>query len=104
MKNIPATYYRISAYIILQETPRKPNGLITRHLKKNENLVRAANLKTILENKWKGFLILWGVFDFGLKGGNYFVIFKSLSICLFQRRSQRDDIANFITLTRYLAL
>ena len=43
---------------------------------KNENLVRAANLKTIFENKWKGFLILWGVFDFDFKRWQLFCYFQ----------------------------
>ena len=30
---------------------------------------------------------------------NEFVVFKSLSMSLFQRRGPRDDIANLVTLT-----
>ena len=33
-----------------------------------------------------------------------FVVFKSLSVCLFQRRDPRDDIVNFVTLKKYLVL
>ena len=35
-----------------------------------------------------------------LKSGNEFVVFKSLSVCLFQIRGPRDDIANLVTLNR----
>ena len=35
-----------------------------------------------------------------LKSGNEFVVFKSLSVCLFQMRGPRDDIANFVTLSK----
>ena len=39
-----------------------------------------------------------------LKSGDEFVVFKSLSVCLFQRRCPSDDIANLVTLKNYLAL
>ena len=35
-----------------------------------------------------------------LKSGNEFVVFKSLSVCLFQIRGPRDDIANLVTLSK----
>ena len=35
-----------------------------------------------------------------LKSGNEFVAFKSLSVCLFQIRGPRDDIANLVTLSK----
>ena len=39
-----------------------------------------------------------------LKSDNEFVVFKILSVCLLERRGPRDDIANSVTLTKYLAL
>ena len=44
------------------------------------------------------------IFDFGLKTDNNFSVFKSLSVCLFQRRGPRDNIANSVILRKYLAL
>ena len=35
-----------------------------------------------------------------LRSGNEFVIFKSLSVCLFQRQGPRDDVANLVTLKK----
>ena len=35
-----------------------------------------------------------------LKSGNEFVVFKSLSVCLFQIRGPRDDIADLVTLSK----
>ena len=35
-----------------------------------------------------------------LKSGNEFVVFKTLSVCLFQIRGPRDDIANLVTLSK----
>ena len=35
-----------------------------------------------------------------LKSGNKFVVFKSLSVCLFQICGPHDDIANLVTLSK----
>ena len=35
-----------------------------------------------------------------LKSGNEFVVFKTLSVCLFQIRVPCDDIANLVTLSK----
>ena len=43
-------------------------------------------------------------FILALKNGNEFVVFKSLSVWLFQISGPRDDIANLVTLKKYLAL
>ena len=35
-----------------------------------------------------------------LKSGNEFVVFKSLSVCLFQIHGPREGIANLVTLSK----
>ena len=38
-----------------------------------------------------------------LKSGNEFVVFKSLSVYLFQRGGPRDNTGNLVTMKKYLA-
>ena len=48
--------FELILYLILQEARRKPNGLISRYLKKNQKIsyswLSTANFQIIIENKW----------------------------------------------------
>ena len=84
----------------MQEAQRKPNDHITRHLKKEKlELVRHNS------NRYRKYMGMF--FNFmrqslilALKSGNEFVLFKSLSVCLFQIHVPRDDIANLVSLSK----
>ena len=68
----------------------------------SQSWLSTGNFQIIIENKWKCFSILQCLVVV-LKSGSKFVVFKSLSVCLFQRCGPHGNIANLVTMKKYLA-